>query len=149
MISQSRSTNFLNNNNNSQEIDEIYSESIRELQQLYFEKITPLENAYNFDYFGYSKLAAQDIGARPMVLLIGQYSTGKTTFLEYLLGEEYPGSYIGIEPTTDKFTAIMCGPEKKIIPGHAAAVSAELPFTNLQSFGTSFLSRFQVCKIKC
>ncbi|OLY78050.1 EH domain-containing protein 1 [Smittium mucronatum] len=147
MVASNRNKSMSEESESSDEIGQIYAESIKELQSLYYKKIIPLENAYNFEYFGYSKLAAQDIGAKPMVLLMGQYSTGKTTFLEYLLGEEYPGSYIGIEPTTDKFTAVMWGPEKKIIPGHAAAVSGDLPFTNLQSFGTSFLSRFQVSQL--
>jgi len=39
--------------------------------------------------------------------LIGQYSTGKTTFLNHLLGEDFPGMHIGPEPTTDKFMALF------------------------------------------
>ncbi|KAJ2681616.1 hypothetical protein IWW39_006287, partial [Coemansia spiralis] len=88
-----------------------------------------------------------DIGSKPMVLLLGQYSTGKTTFVEYLLGESYPGAHVGIEPTTDRFVAIMNGPEPKVIPGHAAAVSGDLPFSGLTKFGTKFLSRFQVAQL--
>ncbi|PVU88728.1 hypothetical protein BB559_005416 [Furculomyces boomerangus] len=125
----------------------IYEETVKELQDVYMNKIAPLEKAYGFEMFNSSTLTKRDISARPMILLLGQYSTGKTTFLEYLLGEEYPGSYVGIEPTTDKFTAVMYGSEKKIIPGHAAAVSGELPFSSLQKFGGSFLSRFQVSQL--
>ncbi|OMH81055.1 EH domain-containing protein 1 [Zancudomyces culisetae] len=124
--------------------EDIFKETIAELQDVYFKKIAPLEKAYSFEGFHSEPLTPKDIEAAPMVLLIGQYSTGKTTFIEYILGEEYPGSYIGIEPTTDKFTAVMSGASSKIIPGHAAAVSGDLPFTGLQKFGTKFLSRFQV-----
>jgi GTPase SAR1 family protein len=30
-----------------------------------------------------------------MVLLLGQYSTGKTTFIRYLLERDFPGARIG------------------------------------------------------
>ena len=36
------------------------------------------------------------------MLLLGQYSTGKTTFIKHLLGRDYPGIHIGPEPTTGK-----------------------------------------------
>jgi EH domain-containing protein 1 len=39
------------------------------------------------------------LDAKPMVLLLGQYSTGKTTFINYLLEGSYPGAHIGPEPT--------------------------------------------------
>ena len=47
-----------------------------------------------------------DFSAKPMILLIGQYSTGKTTFINYLLEDEFPGMRIGPEPTTDAFIII-------------------------------------------
>ena len=37
-----------------------------------------------------------------MVMLVGQYSTGKTTFIRYLLEQDFPGIRIGPEPTTDR-----------------------------------------------
>ena len=44
------------------------------------------------------------LAAKPQVLLIGQYSVGKTSFIRYLLGRDFPGQRIGPEPTTDRFT---------------------------------------------
>ncbi|KAJ2683318.1 hypothetical protein H4R19_007013, partial [Coemansia spiralis] len=103
--------------------ERLYQETVRQLQKTYAKKIKPLEQAYCFEGFHSAPLTAQDIASKPMVLLLGQYSTGKTTFVEYLLGEAYPGAHVGIEPTTDRFVAIMNGPEPKVVPGHAAAVS--------------------------
>ena len=37
------------------------------------------------------------------------------------------GQRIGPEPTTDRFTAVMDGPDERIIPGNALAVSHDLP----------------------
>ena len=44
--------------------------------------------------------------AKPQVLLVGQYSVGKTSFIRYLLGRDFPGQRIGPEPTTDRFTGV-------------------------------------------
>lgn len=76
-------------------------------------------------------------------MLIGQYSVGKTTFIRYLLGRDFPGQRIGPEPTTDRFTAVMDGTEDRIIPGNALAVSADQPFRGLERFGVAFLNRFE------
>ena len=47
--------------------------------------------------------------AKPQVLLVGQYSVGKTSFIRYLLGRDFPGQRIGPEPTTDRFTGESYG----------------------------------------
>ena len=114
------------------------------LKAVYKSKILPLEQASLFNFFNSAPLSDNDIDARPMVLLLGQYSTGKTTFINYLLGQNYAGSHIGPEPTTDKFVAIMHGESDRIIPGNAAAVQGDLPFSGLSNFGASFLSKFNV-----
>ncbi|ORY94698.1 P-loop containing nucleoside triphosphate hydrolase protein [Syncephalastrum racemosum] len=124
--------------------DDEYFQIIEGVKKIYNHKIRPLEVTYNFEGFHSSPLTDSDIEAKPMVLLIGQYSTGKTTFIRYLLDKAYPGEHIGVEPTTDRFCAVMHGQEERIIPGNAAAVNQELPFRGLNRFGQAFLSRFQV-----
>jgi hypothetical protein len=42
-----------------------------------------------------------------MVMLVGQYSTGKTTFIRYLLEQDFPGIRIGPEPTTDRYVVLL------------------------------------------
>ncbi len=74
-----------------------------ELKVVYKKKIMPLEAAYSYDAFYSPLLTDTEIGAKPMVLLLGQYSTGKTTFIRHLLGREYPGARIGPEPTVCSF----------------------------------------------
>ncbi len=58
---------------------------------------------------------------RPMILLVGQYSTGKTSFIRYLLERDYPGLRIGPEPTTDCFNAVMYGEQEQV--GDGAAIN--------------------------
>ncbi|KAF9336552.1 3-hydroxyisobutyryl-CoA hydrolase [Podila minutissima] len=121
-----------------------YDQVCRDLASIYKKKIRPLETTYNFEGFHSAPLTDSDISAKPMVLLLGQYSTGKTTFIKHLIEGDYPGSHIGVEPTTDRFVAVMNGTTPRVIPGNAAAVSADLPFRGLDRFGQAFLSRFQV-----
>ncbi|KMZ59819.1 EH domain-containing protein 2 [Zostera marina] len=113
------------------------------LKKLYLQKLKPLEIAYRFDDFVSPILTNSDFDAKPMVMLLGQYSTGKTTFIKHLLKNSYPGSHIGPEPTTDRFVVVMSGPDDRSIPGNTIAVQADMPFSGLKSFGTAFLSKFQ------
>lgn len=113
------------------------------LKRLYLEKLKPLETTYRFHDFVSPPLANSDFDAKPMVMLLGQYSTGKTTFIKHLLKCEYPGAHIGPEPTTDRFVVVMSGPDERSIPGNTIAVQADMPFSGLTNFGGAFLSKFQ------
>ncbi|KAF9202822.1 hypothetical protein BGZ49_007051 [Haplosporangium sp. Z 27] len=125
-------------------IHDDYRPLMDELKETYRRKIKPLETTYNFEGFHSAPLSDSDIEAKPIVLLVGQYSTGKTTFIKHLAECDYPGSHIGVEPTTDRFVAVMNGIESRVIPGNAAALTADMPFRGLNKFGQAFLTRFQV-----
>ena len=90
------------------------------LKSMYKSKILPVEELYKFADFHSPTLLDSDIESKPMVLLIGQYSTGKTTFIRYLLGRDFPGAHIGPEPTTDRFMAVMYNKEERTTPGNGA-----------------------------
>ncbi|KAK9689374.1 hypothetical protein RND81_09G055300 [Saponaria officinalis] len=113
------------------------------LKELYNQKLKPLELAYNFHDFASPLLADSDFGAKPMVMLLGQYSTGKTTFIKHLLRSNYPGAHVGPEPTTDRFIVIMSGPDERRIPGNTITVQADMPYSGLTAFGSAFLSKFE------
>ncbi|XP_057474972.1 EH domain-containing protein 1-like isoform X1 [Actinidia eriantha] len=113
------------------------------LKKLYVQKLKPLEVTYRFNDFVSPLLGNSDFDAKPMVMLLGQYSTGKTTFIKHLLKSSYPGAHIGPEPTTDRFVVVMNGPDERSIPGNTIAVHADMPFNGLTTFGTAFLSKFE------
>lgn len=117
------------------------------LKKLYAQKLRPLEKKYEFDEFHSPLLSDADFDAKPQVLMIGQYSVGKTSFIEYLLGRSFPGQRIGPEPTTDRFVAVMYGDEERTIPGNAVAVSPDLPYGGLSMFGTAFLNKFEAAQL--
>ncbi|OQR72174.1 EH domain-containing protein 1-like [Tropilaelaps mercedesae] len=113
------------------------------LKKIYRTKILPLESYYNFHDFHSPKLDDPDFDAKPMILLVGQYSTGKTTFIRYLLERDFPGIRIGPEPTTDRFIAVMHGETESVIPGNALVVDPKKQFRPLAKFGNAFLNRLQ------
>ncbi|XP_066377080.1 EH domain-containing protein 1-like isoform X1 [Miscanthus floridulus] len=148
------------------------------LKKLYIEKLKPLEVTYKFNDFVSPLLTSSDFDAKPMVMLLGQYSTGKTTFIKHLLRTSYPGffylpdvpsivsqvcssnmlsdslcfafagAHIGPEPTTDRFVVVMSGPDERTIPGNTIAVQADMPFSGLTTFGTAFLSKFECSQMR-
>ena len=136
------------------------------LKKIYKSKLLPLEEAYEFHEFISPPLNDPDFDAKPMILFVGQYSTGKTSLIRsvtiivvswlllsnqtlicksfrYLLEKEYPGLRIGPEPTTDSFNAVMYGEVEQVIPGNALAVDNKRQFRPLSKFGGAFLNRFQ------
>jgi EH domain-containing protein 1 len=86
-----------------------------------------------------------------MVLILGQYSVGKTSFIRSLLKQDFPGQRIGPEPTTDRFTALMYSDSEnergRLSPGHALVMQPDKPFCGLSSFGNNFLSKFEGAEV--
>ncbi|XP_076762151.1 EH domain-containing protein 3-like [Xylocopa sonorina] len=113
------------------------------LKKIYKSKLLPLEQHYQFHDFHSPQLDDPDFDAKPMILLVGQYSTGKTTFIKYLLERDFPGIRIGPEPTTDRFIAVMYSEKEGVIPGNALVVDPNKQFRPLSKFGNAFLNRFQ------
>lgn len=75
---------------------------LKGLSRLYRKKILPLELSSRYGHFHSPPLSPSDFDAPPMILLLGQYSVGKTSFVKYLLGRDFPGIRVGPEPTTDR-----------------------------------------------
>ena len=123
--------------------EEIVENVLGELKKIYKSKLLPLEEHYQFHDFHSPKLEDPDFDAKPMILLVGQYSTGKTTFIRYLLERDFPGIRIGPEPTTDRFIAVMYDEKEGIIPGNALVVDPKKQFRPLSKYGNAFLNRFQ------
>ncbi|XP_039604206.1 EH domain-containing protein 3 [Polypterus senegalus] len=135
---------WLGNDDRRKKDPEVFQTVSDGLKKLYKTKLLPLEEHYKFHEFHSPALEDADFDNKPMVLLVGQYSTGKTTFIRYLLEQDFPGMRIGPEPTTDSFIAVMHGDVEGVIPGNALVVDPKKPFRKLNAFGNAFLNRF-VC----
>lgn len=53
----------------------------KELKYLYYKRLLPIEKQYGFQHFHSPSFEDADFDNKPMVLVMGQYSTGKTTFI--------------------------------------------------------------------
>ena len=93
---------FMKSENAAKKNVDVLDNVVTGLQDVYKQKLLPLEKEYQFHDFHSPALDDPDFDARPMVMLVGQYSTGKTTFIRYLLEADFPGIRIGPEPTTDR-----------------------------------------------
>lgn len=120
---------------------------IRELRNLYETQLLPIERKYLFSKFHAPEILPSELSAKPQVLLLGQYSVGKTTFIKHLVGKEYPGLHIGPEPTTDKFIAVVYGEDGTIIKGNSLTGVSDLPFGGLSTFGGGFLNKFEAAAV--
>jgi len=134
---------WLNSDDSKKKQAEVFENVASELRHIYKSKLLPLETAYHFHDFHSPALDDPDFDAKPMIMLVGQYSTGKTTFIRYLLERDFPGIRIGPEPTTDSFIAVMHGDKDGIVPGNALVVDPKKQFRPLSKFGNAFLNRFQ------
>ncbi len=65
-------------------------------------QILPLEESSRYAHFHSPPMNPADFEAKPMVLIVGQYSVGKTSFIRSLLKRDFPGQRVGPEPTTDR-----------------------------------------------
>lgn len=54
----------------------VYPTVLEGIKKIYANKIKPLEQMYQYDIFHSPVLRDSDFDAKPMVLLLGQYSTG-------------------------------------------------------------------------
>mmetsp|Transcript_29724 Transcript_29724/g.36091 ORF Transcript_29724/g.36091 Transcript_29724/m.36091 type:complete len:536 (-) Transcript_29724:537-2144(-) len=142
-----RSSWFGSSNKNEPKVNgKVCSGVVDGLRRIYLEKLKPIEAAFKFDAFYGPLLGDADFEAKPSVLLLGQYSTGKTTFIKHLLKREYPGTHIGPEPTTDRFVVVMGGMDERRTPGNTLAVQTDKPYQGLTTFGTAFLSKFEAAQ---
>ncbi|CAE8631178.1 unnamed protein product [Polarella glacialis] len=116
---------------------------LRRLWQLYEEVVLPLEQKSFYDHFCAPPISMEEFEARPQVLLVGQYSTGKTSMVKWLTGTNSPHFDVRPQPSTDKFMAVVHGDEERLIHGNAATCLPQLPYQGLSRFGGSFLGSFQ------
>lgn len=78
----------------------------------------------------------------PFVFLLGNHSSGKSTFINYLLQRDVQST--GVAPTDDGFTIIAPGSQDIDQDGPALVGDPDLGFSGLRSFGPSLIQRTQL-----
>jgi len=118
-------------------------EVMRQLWNLYEEVVLPIEEESHFPHFHNQPVTKLEFLSNPQVLIVGQYSTGKTSMIKWLTQSNSNYFDVRPQPSTDKFMAVVHGDEEKLVAGNAASCLPQLPYTGLASFGGTFLSSFQ------
>ncbi|CAD2217502.1 sarcoplasmic reticulum glycoprotein [Angomonas deanei] len=111
------------------------------LLNIYRNDIKPMEDMYDYSKFAPGVFEDHITNQRPLITFLGPWSAGKTSFINHLLQQDY--LYTGPEPTTSEFNVVMYGPEPGNVDGTALVNNNNLPFRNLQSYGSSFISSFK------
>jgi GTPase SAR1 family protein len=118
---------------------------IRKLDKLLRSKMTPIYKKYG--------VSMQDILTplmwKPLVLVIGNYSSGKSTFINELLDK--PVQRTGQAPTDDSFTILTApgeGEPEEEIPGGTIINDERLPFGPLMPFGERLFAHLRMKKVK-
>ena len=78
----------------------------------------------------------------PFVLLLGNHSSGKSSFINHVLGR--PVQATGVAPTDDGFTVICPGAADVDRDGASFIGDPAMGFAPLRSFGPAFISHFKL-----
>ncbi|CAG9534573.1 unnamed protein product [Cercopithifilaria johnstoni] len=118
------------------------------LKAAYERKVVPSEKRYLYSEFDTPPLRDQEFTGKPTILLLGQYSVGKTSMISYLLNGNYPGADIGPEPTTDFFAHVDYSEKPQTISGITLASDKTYQFQSLNVFGDVFLNKLRATRFK-
>lgn len=117
---------------------------IKKLDKLLRSKMAPIFKRYG--------VSMQDLLTplkwKPLVLVIGNYSSGKSTFINELL--DMPVQRTGQAPTDDCFTVLTCpaeGEAEEEIPGATVINDERLPFSPLMPYGERLFAHFRMKKV--
>lgn len=79
----------------------------------------------------------------PFVLLLGNHSSGKSSFINYVMGRDVQTA--GVAPTDDSFTIITAGPKDTDQDGPALIFgNPALGFSSLSQFGPTLIHHTQL-----
>jgi len=80
--------------------------------------------------------------ALPFVFLVGNHSSGKSSFINYVLGRSIQTA--GVAPTDDCFTVVAPGPDDTDQDGPALIGDPDMGFSGLRQFGPTLIHHTQL-----
>lgn len=78
----------------------------------------------------------------PFVFLVGNHSSGKSSFINYVIGRDVQTA--GVAPTDDCFTVVAPGPEDNDQDGPALIGDPDMGFSALRQFGPALIHHTQL-----
>jgi len=119
-------------------IEEALKDAASRVQAIYKKTVDPLAERLEF-------ARIPDPGARqgrPLVLVIGNHSSGKSTLINHLLDEDVQAT--GVAPTDDGFTVITYGEEDDDKDGAALVGNPGKGFADLEQFGPKLVGHLKL-----
>ena len=113
----------------SNDVKQFLDETAAAVQGFYTDAVDPVSNRFAFA----RRQNAGEISGPPVVLILGNHSSGKSTFINHLLGREIQKT--GLAPTDDGFTILAWGDADDDRTGPGLVNNPELPYTGLRHFG--------------
>lgn len=104
-----------------------------------YETFRPLAERYGYAF----RRPVVSVDGTPSVLLLGNHSSGKSSFINHLL-EGAPVQDTGVAPTDDGFTVILFAEEESETLGPAALDRLPPEFATLRALGPAFLQHLRV-----
>ncbi len=102
-----------------------------------YKRFAPVAGKY---YYAFRR-SAVTCGAKPCMVFLGNHSSGKSSIINWILGEGVQDT--GLAPTDDGFTFIMYG-ERDDFHGQAALERLPAEFAGLKTFGDMFVHGLRV-----
>ena len=109
----------------------------RNVRSIYARKLSLLASRYRFNL----PVSDKDVPGSPRVLLLGNHSSGKSSFINYIAGVDIQES--GMAPTDDGFTLVTHGETEETLDGQTLVSHPELDYQELASLGPEFLAKLR------
>lgn len=104
-----------------------------------YKRFAPVAQSYDYTF----TRPTVTVGGTPSVIFLGNHSSGKSSFVNWILGEP-PVQDTGVAPTDDGFTVIMYGEKEEDIVGPAALAHLPKEFSCLEPLGPAFLQHLKI-----
>ncbi len=108
------------------------------IRQFYSDPLDPLSTQFMFR----RPPTVGELRRPPQVLLLGNHSSGKSSFINFLLGAGVQKT--GVAPTDDGFTIITHGDVESDRDGPAVVGNPDLPYEGLRHFGDQLVSHVRL-----
>ncbi len=118
--------------------ENVVADIAQSVEKLYEEVIDPIAQKFEFERAPHKS----ERTAQPLVLFIGNHSSGKSTFINYLLGATVQKT--GVAPTDDCFTIVTFGEKEADLQGPTITTDQTMAYTQLERLGPDFVRHLRM-----
>lgn len=118
-------------------------ESVARVQQLLRDVVAPIAKRFAFE----DAPTEGEVAGAPCVLVLGNHSSGKSSFINHLLGKTVQRT--GLAPTDDAFTILTYGSPEGDVDGQALTTDPSMPWAGLRVFGPELLTHLRLKRRDC